>query len=126
MKKIKIPVVNKMLRMEIAKLRGWTKVREATVKEIVGRFFYSTGIYNIDAVVGFPPELNAVFVHMIPKWESDLNAMHQLECELTDAEYNKYCDVLWNMCHNASGKGGAINATARQRAEAFMISMVKK
>ena len=49
--------------------------------------------------------------------------MHEIECGMTKVEYDKYCDILWNMCMGASGKGGAINSTARQRAEAFVLTM---
>jgi hypothetical protein len=58
-----------------------------------------------------------------PDYLNDLNAMHEAVNSLTDVQYDCFCDILWNMCGGASGKHGAINATAAQRAEAFVLTM---
>jgi hypothetical protein len=58
-----------------------------------------------------------------PKYTDSLDAMHQVEEAMSEAQYNAYCDVLWNMCRGASGKDGAIHASAMQRAEAFVTAM---
>ena len=56
-----------------------------------------------------------------PDFLHDLNAIHEVVNALSDTDYNRFCDILWNICGGASGKTGAINATASQRAEAFYI-----
>lgn len=58
-----------------------------------------------------------------PDFLNDLNAMHEAVNSLPEASYNLFCDVLWNLCGGASGLTGAINATAEQRAEAFVLIM---
>ena len=62
----------------------------------------------------------------VPRYCSDLNSMHEAEKTLTEKQFNMYIDALWNACGGASGKTGAIIASARQRAEAFVITMGEK
>jgi hypothetical protein len=59
----------------------------------------------------------------LPDYLHDLNAMREAVNTLTDAQYNTFCDLLWNFCGGASGKAGAINASAAQRAEAFVLTL---
>lgn len=62
----------------------------------------------------------------LPNYPRDLNAMHEAEGGLTDKQYDRYCDALWNQCDGATGKRGAVHSTARQRAEAFVMVMQKE
>jgi len=56
-----------------------------------------------------------------PDFLNDLNAIHKAVNSLPEATYNLFCDVLWSLCGGASGLTGAINATAEQRSEAFVL-----
>jgi hypothetical protein len=62
-------------------------------------------------------------IHVLPNYLSDLNAMHEVEMSLPDDKLCKYDTTLWSMCFAASGKTGAIHASAEQRAEAFVLTM---
>ena len=106
-------LTNEKLDLEAAKLNGWKRCD--TKMEC-----YYRG--DVDEY-GMAEEHTDNFSggQLVPNYSGDLNVMHEVEEGMTEAEYNKYCDILWNMCHNASGKGGAINSTARQRAEAFVL-----
>ena len=94
------------LRIKVAELRGWNGV-----------------IRSGSWIIGWTDKPSEE--REIPDFSQDLNAMYEVEKDMTEKEYNKYCDMLWNMCHGASGKSGAIHASARQRAEAFVMAMEK-
>jgi len=56
----------------------------------------------------------------LPDYPADLNAMHEAEKSLTDAQMMEYADYLY---WSKDGKGlirRALRATAAQRAEAFL------
>lgn len=61
----------------------------------------------------------------IPNYPEDLNAMHEAEKVLTEADFVIYCNTLNSICCNikCGGKnqrcGWTISATAAQRSEAF-------
>lgn len=57
-----------------------------------------------------------------PDFINDLNAIYEAVNELSEREYNIWCDILWNLCENACGKTGAINATAAQRSKALVLT----
>ena len=61
-----------------------------------------------------------------PSYATDLNEIHEAEMSLSEVDINKLDTVLWNICHNATGKLGAIHANARQRAEVFVLTMQKE
>jgi hypothetical protein len=68
----------------------------------------------------------------IPNYLEDLNAMHALEAQLiSDAEHNEnneYCYALARICGEAPENvwWATICATARQRAEAFVITISRR
>lgn len=66
----------------------------------------------------------------IPHYSNDLNAMHQLEALTLHThieKWLKYVDILRRMDDpNFGGACKEISATARQRAEAFVLAMEKK
>ena len=61
-----------------------------------------------------------------PDFLNDLNAIHKAVNSLPEATYNLFCDTLWNLCGEASGLTGAINATAEQRSKAFVLTILQK
>jgi len=108
-------------RIKVAELVGWTEVETIKAK----------GGWDPD-IIGLPPWLKkhpecppiqSLWKKEIPNYIKDLNAMHEAVNKLSDANYNRFCDVLWNLCDGASGKTGAINATAEQRAKAFVLTL---
>ncbi len=68
----------------------------------------------------------------LPDYLSDLNAMHEAEKALQDPAGNTFCSTWWNyrsnlidICDRDLGDQGAehLNATAAQRAEAFLRTL---
>lgn len=61
-------------------------------------------------------------------WVNDLNAMHEAEQSLTDWQWKRYAEILYDSVYYGS-KGmiyrRAYSATARQRAEAFLRTIGK-
>lgn len=61
-------------------------------------------------------------IHEVPDYFNDLNAMHEAEKMLTDAQYKEYCALLDEAGYDDRGIGypnWSRSATAAQRAEAF-------
>lgn len=66
----------------------------------------------------------------VPDYLSDLNAMHEAEKVLTDAQWGPYCVILNKLscrvqCENTHACGYTIAATSAQRAEAFLRTIWK-
>lgn len=79
----------------------------------------SVGIYLHD---GDHAPSNYIFVNDLPDYLNDLNAMHEVEKILTRGQIEIYCEHL-----NPENYGiwWGINATAAQRAEAFLKTINK-
>jgi hypothetical protein len=68
-----------------------------------------------------------------PHWKcakdycNDLNAMHEAEKTLTPKNWNNYSENWWIYCKllRVNDADEAIHATARQRAEAFLLTLGK-
>ena len=54
---------------------------------------------------------------------TDLNAMHEAEKVMTDAQYLVYTNIHLSQTTNHEQTGRIISATAKQRAEAFIKTM---
>lgn len=104
------------LRIKVAELAGWERGPAEDIK---------LGSYGIIAAKGMcwhHKDEEDNWQDSPPDFPDDLNAMHEAEKNLTEAQANKFDTILWNMCGGASGKSGAIHATAQQRAEAFVMT----
>lgn len=99
-------MTDEQINIEIAKHLGWTAIA----------FSYGIG------VIGIPPAKNECDpVHLKSvMWTADLNAMHEAEKVLKNLDlYEEKLADIW---------GGTLylfNATARQRAEAFLRTLGK-
>ena len=111
------------LRIRVAELRGYK--RASMLQPGTGLPLWEHPTEMVHATDGTPLFPHRVIASNLPNYPQDLNAMHEVEDALTEEQYNRFCDILWNMCGGASGKFGAIHSTARQRAEAFVLTMEK-
>jgi hypothetical protein len=95
------------LRIRIAEALGWTQV-----------YYRKPHIDN--RLVGIKP--GDKFWTDLPDWPTDLNAMHELECVLADDSeaWERYCATLWDICAKSDETAGAINASALQKAQAYI------
>lgn len=94
-------------RIKVAELCGWERDYKSNLRG--GPVWVKNG-----SIAGFDG---------LPEYLNDLNAMHGVEMNMPNQRLLDYDTILWNICQNASGKTGAIHATARQRAEAFVLTM---
>ena len=62
------------------------------------------------------------FSESVPNYCNDLNAMHEAEKVLSDKQCQTMNDLLWDMMN---GRKFLWQATARQRAEAFLKTIGK-
>jgi hypothetical protein len=78
----------------------------------------------ITGVMGLPPSINdGDHLHIrTAMWTKDLNAMHEAEKVLAPQETDKYVTTL---CLEVQPEPSLHNATARQRAEAFLRALGK-
>lgn len=76
-------------------------------------------------------KVSGAFTNSFPDYPNDLNAMHEAEKTLSDADYNEYIHVLNSVCISTAeagmkqGRSRIMSATARQRAEAFLRTLGK-
>jgi hypothetical protein len=99
------------MQIAIAKACGWTEIEECTCHNRQFR--------------GFEPNPGQHKKHT-PDYLNDLNAMHEAEKTLSDVNrWNTYRkNLAWRWATNDDdGMWAAINATARQRAEAFLKTL---
>ena len=84
---------------------------------------HSTGMFRKGAVIGTSPDSERkLHIH---SYTTDLNAMHEAEKILTQAQDYQYrASVLPAVCKDGSGMI-ALTATAAQRAEAFLRTLGK-
>jgi hypothetical protein len=103
------------LRIRIAELVGW---RECKPK---GSGFEGSGTFEDDAS-GLRPEDG--LHRKLPHYDSDLNATHELENLMTEEQKYRYDTVLENRTkYHTEPPRWRWNATARQRAEAYVKVM---
>jgi len=110
-------------RIAIAKACGWRNVRMTK-----NRPFWADdeGQTMYNALGGSPPGEALTYVAELPDYLNDLNAMHEVENNLSPLFRSIYCD--WLMYGQANpnprpetfGRWQTINATAAQRAEVFL------
>jgi hypothetical protein len=78
-----------------------------------------------DGLVGrlLCPDMKTRTVH-VPDYCNDLNAMHEAEKQMSTGEHSFYLRTLAGITtNNPDDLGIAVFATARQRAEAFVLTM---
>jgi len=62
-------------------------------------------------------------IHWVPNYASDLNAMHEAVSSLDEMQKAVYRNILIGMCEGMNRRNwSAIDATARERAEAFVMA----
>ena len=86
------------------------------------------GFLSKDKFIVIPPNspYSVQPLSTIPDYVNDLNAMHDAEKVLTSEQINEYADWLLVICNSASSKNQHwFNATASQRAEAFLRTIGK-
>lgn len=103
------------LRIRVAELRGWKKCRMGV---------YGNGApERAPTPYGFPPRRTKLT--SLPNYPADLNACHETWDSLTDEQQEIFCKKLHDISCPEDCRGYVwqcaytINATARQRAEAF-------
>ena len=92
------------IRISIAEACGWYRLRSAPEYFAPRGWVYGKHTYG---------KLRTA--DQLPNYPGDLNAMHEAENSLDDAQSQSYAERL----------GYDIHATARQRAEAFLRAMGK-
>tara|TARA_R110000868_G_scaffold160977_3_gene390824 strand:- start:293 stop:670 length:378 start_codon:yes stop_codon:yes gene_type:complete len=115
-------------RIAIAEACGWTEC-------ILYNVWTGCILYNVESGKeprGHPPKQQSCYqgyTELIPDYLSDLNAMHEAEKGLTDAQYFIYGRMITTVILRDEGpserKIRAISATAAQRAEAFLRTLGK-
>jgi hypothetical protein len=102
-------------KIAIAEACGW-KVKR---RDITG--------YNVwEPDAEFPAQLSNNIENKLPDYLNDLNAMHDAEKTLTDAQRMVYISKnLWNMVPNKHIFAHYFSATAALRAEAFLKTIGK-
>jgi hypothetical protein len=110
-------MTDEAMQVAIAEELGWTEVDQKH-----GRYKWSE-----DGETRLPKQWHRVGAdfHGLPDYLNDLNAMHEAEKGLDVALRDAYFDHLWNICDKAQRMAPVSrwlvpNATARQRAEAFL------
>lgn len=124
------PMTAEEIRIEIAKICGWTIPTEGYVKKPDGSVLSYT-----DSNGGFPLTLKDLLqegccIAYLPNYTQDLNAMHEAEKFIPLLKIERYWDELEKICRHryfteANIKVGptcCISATAIQRAKAFLIT----
>lgn len=109
------------LRVKVAELCAWTKVRKTPENSGLCRW------------IGNPPshlDVGWGEFSRLPDFSRDLNAMHEAEGLLTEEQQAKYYDSLtWEAfgcgLHSITHRNEKvkISATARQRCEAFILTL---
>jgi len=96
------------LRIKVSELCGWTELD--TESEYIG-------------FSGKPPKSYGDYDSLeLPNYTTDLNAMHEAVMALDETMRLKFCMVLMDIV-GGGASFNEINATARQRAEAFVLTM---
>ena len=66
-------------------------------------------------------------IHRVPNYAGDLNAMHEAVSSLDEMQKVIYRNILIGICEGMNRRNwSAIDATARERAEAFIMAMSKE
>ena len=104
-------------RIAIAEVCGWTKIHQP--------------IFGIDNLHGIFPNGNLSMYVPVPDYLNDLNAMHEAEKMLNEAQQITYTKLLSNNQFAVDGEitkracWESLHATATQRAEAFLRTIEK-
>lgn len=107
------------LRIKVAELYGWRRIRrrETTTKHFPHAHIpYIFGIHPSDHVWRSP----------IPDYPHDLNSMHEAVETLRRTNGPEWHDFGRNLLGLCGSTMNCIQATARKRAEAFVLTMSEK
>ena len=119
---------NEKLNVKIAPLCGYT---HHSTQELVDRY-RSIGVMVKDDPEGYFWRNPAGQIVAVPDFCSDLNAMYEAEKNLNQEQRDRNYAVIWQMirslpksneCQNIENGWLVYHATARQRAEAFVLAM---
>jgi len=102
-------------RTKVAELCGWRDIRIRPLHVEYHEF-------TEDLLSGFHDDYGDE-VAEIPYYLTDLNAMHELEGLMSEAEYLVYVNCHLSRTSGHEENGRIISATASQRAEAFVLAM---
>jgi len=103
------------LRIKVAELRGWK--------------FYSSHSYWMEPGTGYQI---ARTVNELPNYSQDLNAMHSAEFFLSDGQFAVYMSILRGNADELKfmsqhvGQMRLTKATAREKAEAFVLTFLRE
>lgn len=77
---------------------------------------------GISLVYGYSEE-DITWDNDVPQYLKDLNDIHQVlkNARFTQQQWSRYCDLLLEIA--GKNLGGAFEATAEQRAEAFVLTL---
>src|SRR3990172_2024558 len=73
--------------------------------------------------VYYDPEGGHVFRNELPDYINDLNAMHETEKTMDDAQFDSYSRILHSMLFRGRAGRDVMCATGSQRAEAFLKAL---
>ena len=109
-------------RLAIAEQMGWRFYPNEDLKDAIKTFVTK----NKNNIWGLDPNGELRFQHAIPDYLNDLNAIHEAEKTL-DYSLQRYRERLSFMFDGNPEEGVwlAVNATAAQRAEAFLRTIGK-
>lgn len=108
-------------RISIAEACGWIKAYEEGADEGCGKWFWHCGNQNLKQPPDYPNDLNA----MHEAWAT-LPPFHQVQfaVELSKTVERDYLGE-WATLHDGAKLSQIVNATAPQRAEAFLRTIGK-
>jgi hypothetical protein len=99
---------------EYNSLAGWHKMTNTIVDEFFCKYTYDK---DTKQCIGYVWKATSE----LPKYLTDLNAMHEAEKVLTDQQWDAYCFRF----DSVGGAKFCAHATAAQRAEAFLRTIGK-
>ncbi len=104
------------LNIKVAELAGWVKTKGS---DLYPKFLFASNVDYWSKNGNDSPWSSEV-----PRFVSDLNLMHEAENRMTEDQQLRYGTVLENRVkYTSDNKRWEWNATARQRAEAFVKVM---
>ena len=114
-------MTNEEMDRAIAEAVGWSAIEDRSVGLMMADGF---------SVWGYPPKGAVIGKKApIPRFSTDLNAMHEAEHSLKyeSSTWDAYCENLTSVCSGGHPfrENNIVAASARQRAEAFLRTIGK-
>jgi hypothetical protein len=110
-------MTNEQINEAIAEACGWIEIHDS-------------GPWHHHKPWGYPPQppgAGGNAYKYVPDYCTDLNAMHEAEKVLAPKNWDRFSEKWWNYYHHLldGDVHKTIHATARQRAEAFLLTLGK-